>query len=256
MADKIRLLLSDDNQFLSATMREFLESKPDIELVGVASNGREAIEMVTLKNPDAMITDIIMPGYDGFAMLEEMNGLADFTMPKTIVLSALGSEPLIGRALDLGADYYMVKPFDPDVLYKRIQDMFSMRSFMPKNASAPVRTHSLDEQITSIFLSIGIPAHIKGFQFLREAVKLVVDEPDTINSITKKLYPGIAECFGTSPSKVERAIRHAIEVSWARGKIENINDIFGLNIYAKNEKPTNGEFIALIADHLLLDRSA
>ena len=116
-----------------------------------------------------------------------------------------------------------------------------------------VKSKSLDERITSIFLSIGIPAHIKGYQFLKEAIKIVIKEPEMINGITKQLYPAIAQNFETSPSKVERAIRHAIEVAWNRGRIENLNTIFGYHIYTKNDKPTNGEFIALIADRLTLE---
>ena len=117
----------------------------------------------------------------------------------------------------------------------------------------PEDFNKIEEKITNIFITVGIPAHIKGYQFLREAIKLAMENPDIINSITKKLYPSIAERFETSASKVERAIRHAIEVAWNRGKIENINSIFGLTVYSNNEKPTNGEFIALVADKMLLD---
>ena len=155
-----------------------------------------------------------------------------------------------------GVDDYMIKPFDRELLYKRVLDLFGMRELIRKNTAGGIRSRSLDEQITAIFLSIGIPAHIKGYQYLREAIKLVVHSPEMINQITKRLYPGIAEIFETSPSKVERAIRHAIEVAWTRGRIENINGIFGYNIYTKNDKPTNGEFIALIADRLLLRQTA
>ncbi len=150
----------------------------------------------------------------------------------------------------------MVKPFDLDLLYKRVLDLFDMRQITGKYTVPAVKSQSLDEKITGVFLTIGIPAHIKGYQYLREAIKLVIKNPDLINSITKELYPGIAERFDTSASKVERAIRHAIEVAWTRGKIENINGIFGYNIYNKNDKPTNGEFIALIADKLIIEQSA
>ena len=199
-----------------------------------------------------------MPESDGFLLLESLSTGKYGKMPETIVLSALGNENLIMRTLELGAKYYMVKPFDMDLLYKRLLDLFNMRQVSTPQAAttSTVRSRSLDEKITSIFLTIGIPAHIKGYQFLREAIKIVIKKPEIINSITKELYPSIAQHFDTSSSKVERAIRHAIEVAWTRGRIENINSIFGYNIYTKNDKPTNGEFIALIADRLLIEQSA
>ena len=181
--------------------------------------------------------------------------------PHVIVLSAIGHENIIQEAMALGVEYYMVKPFDMDVLCKRIREIAQekqktsseKRLFQTPQKTA---TRSLDEEITSIFLTIGIPAHIKGYHFLREAVKMVIEDGELINSITKELYPGVARRFNTTASKVERAIRHAIEVAWTRGRIENINNIFGYNIYTKNDKPTNGEFIALVADKLHIERSA
>ena len=163
---------------------------------------------------------------------------------------------MIQRALSLGAKYYMVKPFELDLLYKRLLDLFNMRSVPTKVPVPAVKSRSLDEKITSIFLSIGIPAHIKGYQYLREGIKITIRNPEIINTITKELYPGIAQHFGTTPSKVERAIRHAIEVAWSRGRIENLNEIFGYKIYNNNDKPTNGEFIALIADRLTIEQTA
>lgn len=256
MNEKIKLLIAEDNPYLSSSIQAFMESQPDIEVVGIAENAEEALEYMQLHQPNALITDIIMPNSDGFLLLEKLSTGAYGKMPETIILSALSQEAIVARALQYGAKYFMVKPFDMELLYRRLLDLFDKRTFTPKQAPVVVKSKSLDEKITSIFLSIGIPAHIKGYQFLREAIKIVIRNPETINSITKQLYPGIAECFDTSPSKVERAIRHAIEVAWTRGKIENINTIFGYNIYTKNDKPTNGEFIALIADRLMLEESA
>ena len=255
MSEKIKLVIAEDNAVLAANIRDYLAEKSDIEIAGIAQNADEAMELIRLTDPNALITDIIMPQSDGFMLLERL--ACEFSkIPETIVLSALGNEALVSRALELGAKYYMVKPFNLDLLYKRILDLFHRRQIVPQTGISTVKSRSLDEQIPSIFLTIGIPAHIKGYQFLREAIKMVIKSPDTINSITKTLYPGIANYFSTSPSKVERAIRHAIEVAWTRGKIENINSIFGYNIYSKNDKPTNGEFIALIADRLLLKKIA
>ncbi len=256
MAKQIRLLIVDDNAPLAAEISAFMNAQQEIEVVGTAENAREALEMVKLLHPNAIVADLIMPQTDGFFLLEKLSGGEYGPMPKIIMLSAVSSESLYARAIALGATYYMNKPFSMDTLYQRLLDFFDLRKLDIQKQPALVRSKSLDERITSIFLSIGIPAHIKGYQFLKEAIKLVIKKPEIINSITKQLYPSIARNFETSPSKVERAIRHAIEVAWNRGRIENLNTIFGYNIYTKNDKPTNGEFIALIADRLMLEESA
>ena len=203
-----------------------------------------------------MITDIIMPQMDGYALLEEMRRRELPSKPQTIVVSALGRDDFVTRAIELGATFYMVKPFDMRHLMSHIRDLSGGRIRQADAAPTPRETHrvqTLDERLGSLFLTISIPAHIKGYQFLREAIKMAVDTPDIINNITKKLYPSIADKFDTSSSKVERAIRHAIEVAWNRGKIENINSIFGIKVYTANDKPTNGEFIALVADKMILE---
>ena len=256
MAKQIRLLIVDDNAPLAAEISAFMNAQQEIEVVGTAENAREALEMVKLVHPNAIVADLIMPQTDGFFLLEKLSGGEYGPMPKIIMLSAVSSESLYARAIALGATYYMNKPFSMDTLYQRLLDFFDLRKLDIQKQPALVRSKSLDERITSIFLSIGIPAHIKGYQFLKEAIKLVIKKPEIINSITKQLYPSIARNFETSPSKVERAIRHAIEVAWNRGRIENLNTIFGYNIYTKNDKPTNGDFIALIADRLMLEESA
>ena len=247
MSERIRLLIAEDNKVLAENLYAYMDAQPEIEVVGVAENAEIALQLVQSTQPTALITDLIM-------LLEKLASGQFGKMPETIVLSALGSEALITRALELGAKYYMVKPFHMELVYKRLLDLFHMRQVT--GSKKLVQSKSLDEKITSIFLSIGIPAHIKGYQYLREAIKIVIHSPEMINSITKELYPAIAAHFDTSSSKVERAIRHSIEVAWARGKIENLNAIFGYNIYGKNDKPTNGEFIALIADRLMLEQTA
>ena len=183
-------------------------------------------------------------------------------MPKIVVVSALTGEGFIQKAFSMGASYYMLKPVNYELLESRLLDIVR-DEFLNSNQNtekvnvSPVqfkpKSKQLDERITNIFITVGIPAHIKGYQFLREAIKMAIDSPDIINSITKKLYPSIADKFDTSASKVERAIRHAIEVAWNRGKIENINNLFGIRVYGNNEKPTNGEFIALVADKMLIE---
>ena len=210
--------------------------------------------MVRAANPDVVLLDLIMPNCDGFGFMEALSR-SQAPKPEIIVTSAIGQEDFIRRAIDLGARYYMVKPYDMDVLVKRVREMMlDKRAWSGRQSIQVAASRSLDERITSIFLMIGIPAHIKGYGYLREAVKMVIANKDVINRITKELYPGIAQICGTTPSKVERAIRHAIEVAFSRGRIENINQVFGINIYSKGDKPTNGEFIALIADKLSMEQ--
>lgn len=256
-----KLMIADDNSELRSLLATALNGLPQLEVIGSASNGVEALELIEKLSPDIVLTDIIMPKLDGFGVLEYLSRQPK--MPAVIVLSALNQEQFVLRAMELGASYYVAKPFELESLKNRVLDIAlrdeAVREYRRPTANVLIANElkrSVDEKISTVFITIGIPAHIKGFHFLREAIKLTVDNPDIINRITKELYPNIARKFSTSASKVERAIRHAIEVAWTRGKIENINHIFGYNVYSHNDKPTNGEFIALIADRLLLEQSA
>ncbi|MEG1548335.1 MAG: sporulation transcription factor Spo0A [Clostridia bacterium] len=251
---KYRILLADGNTQFQGVMREYLIAQDRVAQVDVVSDGQAALDSLRSGHYDVLICDLIMSRLDGFELLERMNsGLID-NPPATIVVSAMRHEDMVRQACSLGAKYFMVKPVEPDTLYKRILDMLeSSPDYRSQICSMSTQPKTLDEKITSVFLIIGIPAHIKGYHYLREAVRMVYFEPELINRITKELYPGIGKRFMTSASKVERAIRHAIEVAWTRGKIENINQIFGYNIYGKNDKPTNGEFIALVADKLIME---
>ncbi len=253
--EKTKILVVDDSQEVREKLSAMLKEMPEVELIGTAANGMCAIDMIATKKPDLVLLDIIMPQLDGFGVMEYL--VEHNMMPEVIVISALTQENFIYRALNLGAKYYIAKPFESENVKGRIRDVISLKKgISPVSINKESRTTSIDEKISSVFISIGIPAHIKGYHFLREAVKMVVENPDSINRITKELYPGIARKFTTSSSKVERAIRHAIEVAWTRGKIENINELFGFKVYGKNDKPTNGEFIALIADKLTLENLA
>ena len=194
-----------------------------------------------------------MSGYDGISVIERVKRLNPNI--KIIVLSALSGDDVISKADNAGADYFMTKPYNFNLLKERICGIFGAREERAQTASSQqFRNISLDEKISRIFINIGIPPHIKGYGFLREGVKKAVENPEIINSITKKLYPSIGEKYNTTPSKVERAIRHAIEVAWNRGRIESINSILGVRAYVGQEKPTNGEFIALVADKMLLEK--
>lgn len=256
------IVIADDNvAYLEETQRYF-QNVAGYRVVGVAKDGMEAISLVEKNNPDFLLLDIVMPELDGFAVLSAI-ACSDFR-PTVIMISQLSGEGFVSKSLAKGASYYMMKPIKYDKL-KEVMDDFSQDSlpYAAKVSTRPVpmgrqairdpARRSVDEKISNIFISVGIPAHIKGYQFLREVIKLTIEDPNIINSITKRLYPAIAEKFDTSASKVERAIRHAIEVAWSRGKIDNINMIFGLKIYNPNEKPTNGEFVALIADKICLE---
>ena len=176
--------------------------------------------------------------------------------PKVIVLTGLARDDFILRAIRLGASYYMVKPFDVNLLYERIVDIAREQPAPALSGAPETGGESLDERITNLFLTLGIPAHIKGYQYLREAVHMVLENHDVINRITKELYPGIAHKFDTSASKVERAMRHAIEVAWTRGRLEAVNQMYGYRVFAREDKPTNGEFIAMVADKLAVPKTA
>jgi len=253
---KTRIMLVDDNEEFVAELKNFFAASDKFEVAGVAENGVKAVQLFQSIKPDVMLLDLVMPQMDGFSVLERIQKAGS----KVIVVSALSQDVFIHKAMNLGADYYMQKPVSLSNLADRVTDAMSPApsparpaSSNPPSSQRLVRHGSLDEKITNIFITVGIPAHIKGYHFLREAIKMAIDNPEIINNITKKLYPDVAGKFNTSPSKVERAIRHAIEVAWNRGKIENINTLFGVRVYGHNEKPTNGEFIALVADKMLLE---
>jgi two-component system response regulator (stage 0 sporulation protein A) len=247
--EKIRMIIVEDNAQTLSNLESFFAGESEIEVVGTARDGVAAIKLIESTRPSFVLLDIVMPELDGFGVLEWLStsGLT----PRVMVLSGLSHDKFVSRALESGAHYYMIKPFDYRILKARILEAFAGRESTPPHKIS--KTHSLEEKIAKIFLTVGIPSQIKGYQFLREAVRMAINNPAIINCITKKLYPDIADKFDTSASKVERGIRQAIEVAWNCGKIENINSLLGVRAYSNNEKPTNGEFIALIADKMLID---
>jgi two-component system response regulator (stage 0 sporulation protein A) len=202
-----------------------------------------------------------MPHLDGLGVLERVNSMDISKKPLFIVLSAVGQDKITQRALALGAEYYVVKPFDMEVLVSRIRQLKNVtQSNIIKSAysgedlsrSVP-KPMNIEAEVTNIMHEIGVPAHIKGYQYLRDAIMMVVEDLEIINSITKQLYPSIAKEYNTTPSRVERAIRHAIEVAWSRGQIDTIDSLFGYTINIGKGKPTNSEFIAMVADKLRLE---
>ena len=249
---KIKIYVADNTDFQSKIISYF-EQKTNYEIVGSADDGQKAVDGIIALKPDVVLLECVLPTLDGFAIMDKLAEKMGINRPKIIIVSALSHQGFVSKAMDQGAAYFICKPTTPENVEQRITDIFDGEKKSYHEDIAKPKNRALEEKISNIFITVGIPAHIKGYQFLREAIKMAIDCPDIINSITKKLYPSIAEKFQTSSSKVERAIRHAIEVAWNRGKIENINSIFGLKVYNSNEKPTNGEFIALVADKMIIE---
>lgn len=261
---KIRVLIGDDNREFCELLRAYVDGQPDLELAGVGYNGSEVLELVLTSQPDVIILDIVMPHLDGIGVLERIGQMQLSLRPKIIVLTAFGQENMTQRVLEMGADYYVLKPFSLDVLGTRIRQLAAQRgSLQPVQPSSapPVelvipRSRRLDNEVTALIHELGIPAHIKGYRYLREAIMMVVTRVELLGSVTKELYPAIARNHGTTPSRVERAIRHAIEVAWSRGNSEAIGGLFGHTVNRERGKPTNSEFIAMVADKLRMETKA
>lgn len=250
----LKVFVADDNREFSDLLVEYLEQQPGINVIGKAYNGKEALELIPKDRPDIVLLDIIMPHLDGLGVLEGLNNFDFDPRPKVIMLTAFGQEDITRKAVELGASYYILKPFNMDTLVERIRLLAATKAAQPAGgAPRPSKRPVLEVEVTNIIHEMGIPAHIKGYQYLREAIMMVVEEVDLLGSVTKILYPQIAIKFDTTSSRVERAIRHAIEVAWSRNNIETIKKFFGYTINTERGKPTNSEFIALVADRLRLN---
>ena len=258
MREKITVLIADDNQEFSMTLATYLKNQEDMTVVGRAKDGNEALDMINNLMPDVVLLDVIMPHLDGIGVLEKINMIKMNKRPICIMLSAVGQDKITRKAIELGAEYYVVKPFDIDLLITRIRELKNYRPSQSNNFISRETTtikpqyieisnnkinieENLEALVTNVIHEVGVPAHIKGYQYLREAIIMVVNDIDVINQIT------------TTPSRVERAIRHAIEVAWGRGQQDVVENIFGYTISAAKGKPTNSEFIAMIADKLRLE---
>ena len=268
MKEKITILIADDNPDFSQTLAKYIEKQEDMEVIGIAKDGLEAVDMIANTIPDVALLDVIMPHLDGIGVLEKINNLGLNKKTTCMMLSAVGQDKITQRAIALGAEYYVVKPFDIEILINRIREVknyepsqgantFIARETKAKYIDIPQgakkEERNIEALVTNVIHDVGVPAHIKGYQYLREAIIMVVKDIDIINQITKSLYPQIASKYNTTPSRVERAIRHAIEVAWGRGQQDAVESIFGYTISASKGKPTNSEFIAMIADKLRLE---
>ncbi len=265
MSEKITILIADDNAEFARTLKSYIEKEEDMEIIGQAKDGNEAVKMIEDLQPDIALLDVIMPHLDGLGVLEKTLELNISKKPTCIMLSAVGQDKITQRALELGANYYVVKPFDINLLIKRIKEIknYKISQFRPGTQTREIKApyieirddrrnekENLEALVTNVIHEVGVPAHIKGYQYLREAIMMVVNDIDVINQITKSLYPKIAFKYNTTPSRVERAIRHAIEVAWLRGNAGLINELFGYTVNPEKGRPTNSEFIALITEHI------
>lgn len=249
----IKVVVADDNREFCELLKEFVNSQDDLVLSGLAYNGLEALELIEQHKPDVLVLDVIMPHLDGIGVLEKISSGVTAVRPKVIMLTAFGQESITQRAVELGADYYILKPFDFSVLGTRIRQLSKGLVGGGSEYIAPPKTKDLNVAVTNIIHEMGVPAHIKGYHYLRDAILMVVDEIGLLGAVTKELYPMIAQKYNTTPSRVERAIRHAIELAWDRGNIEMMTKFFGYTINLDRGKPTNSEFIAMVADKLRIE---
>jgi len=250
VSKKIKLLLVDDNRRTCMDMQAYFDAQEDFNVVGIANNGNEALELIAQTEPDVMVLDIVMPQKDGIAVLEGLNDMNLAKKPQIVILSALGQDAMTNQAIELGAKYYMVKPFDFGVLAVRLRQLMSGNISQPESVFHPAETRNFDVEVTKVIHQMGIPAHVKGYQYLRDAIIFVIADNSLMGAVTKELYPLVADKHNTTASRVERAIRHSIELAWDRGNVEMMNRFFGYTINMEKGKPTNSEFIAMVADKL------
>ena len=258
---EISIAIADDNLQTLNLLNDILEGEEDFHVVGRADNGEDAYNMILKTNPDVVLLDVIMPRMDGITVMERVRGNGAVTkIPSFIMVTAAGSENITEDAFRMGANYYIMKPFNKEVIVDKVRRVGqrktkapSLQGMKPYVNKTEYMEQNLENDVTQMLHEIGIPAHIKGYQYLRDAIVISVQDQEMLTSVTKILYPSIAKKHQTTPSRVERAIRHAIEVAWSRGKMDTINELFGYTVSTGKGKPTNSEFIALIADKIRLD---
>lgn len=242
-----KALVADTSEEFRHSVVETLNNEQDLLVVGQTEDGQELVRMVQDLEPDVVVMDLVLMGMDGLAVLEEVKELV--RCPKILIVSSYIRGGIADSAAAGGADYYMTKPCRASTICERLRQLTMGSSLEPERD----KKGNLEVQVTAIIHEVGVPAHIKGYQYLREAILIAVNDMDVINAVTKVLYPEVAKRFGTTASRVERAIRHAIEVAWDRGDLETLQKYFGYTVSNTKGKPTNSEFIAMIADSLQLE---
>ncbi|MBR1883480.1 MAG: sporulation transcription factor Spo0A [Clostridia bacterium] len=260
MLEKKKVMILDDNRDFLEILKDYVNTKDELEVVCYDYDGRNAEKLIDEYMPDIILLDIVMPEKDGLNVLEDLGKRKNYKMPLIVVMSSIGQERITQTAIEMGAMYYVVKPFDIKKLVDRVIELTAERKIgdLKIVQSAVVGKREIDKttlesRVTAAIHDIGVPAHIKGYQYVRQAIIMAVESEDVINSVTKVLYPKLALQFDTTPSRIERAIRHAIEVAWNRGQIEIHDKIFGYTVNSNKGKPTNSEFIAMIADRLRIE---
>jgi two-component system response regulator (stage 0 sporulation protein A) len=247
----LKVAIADDNKELVLMISEFLKSQNKFEVVDTFNSGKELLDFLKTNTCDLLLLDIFMPEVDGINVLECLKNQDEYNRPKNIImLSAFNNDKLIQDVSNLGADYFIIKPIKFNELLSAINRVTDTQEFKPGKDITEVV--NIDQEITEMLHEIGVPAHIKGYMYLREAIFDIYNDISLLGSITKKLYPLIASKFETTPSRVERAIRHSIEVAWQRASSSSIESIFSNTLNLEKTKPTNSEFIAMIADQLRL----
>ncbi len=256
---EINVAIADDNERILDLLGEIISNDQELRLVGKANNGEDMYQLIKEKQPDVVLLDLIMPKMDGLSVMEMVSndrGLKKH--PDFIVVTAVGQERITEDAFKKGASYYIMKPFNNEVVLNRIKhanQVIRHELRVSSSVGTPMDVQpelNLEGRVTDMIHEIGIPAHIKGYHYLRDAIIMAVEDMDVLNAITKVLYPTVAKKHQTTASRVERAIRHAIEVAWSRGKLDTLDDLFGYTVSNGKGKPTNSEFIALIADTIRL----
>lgn len=262
---KQRLFIADSDEDYRSLLCATLCRESDFEIIGDTGNGSEAVDRILSLRPDVVLTELVLPELDGLEVIRTINESLGSARPSIVILTAYSSTAVLRNAAALDTDYFALKPIAKHLLIERIRSLKNAREersqpqlnpqLALQSGAQPTSERNLVLTITSILHDVGVPAHIKGYQYLREAIGMAVHEPENINAITKILYPAIAKQFRTTASRVERAIRHAIEVAWDRGDVEEIQHIFGYTVSGIKGKPTNSEFIAMIADYITLHTS-
>lgn len=254
MENRIRVLIADEDTEFRKILAETLSRDNHMEIVGSFGEGKGLIQHILDSMPDVLLIDLMLPGVDGLTILHELNDTAPAKMPVIFVLSGFASQETTAECNALGVSFYLRKPVDMQALVQRVSRYGGQRNFTRTPAvRMPDEDLEIEMRVTNIIHQIGVPAHIKGYQYLREAIIMTIHDMEAINAITKILYPTVAKKFKTTSSRVERAIRHAIEVAWDRGDVDTLQEYFGFTVSGTKGKPTNSEFISMVADRLRLE---